>query len=127
MSEITNLKVKLQNNPFADLIIPVINYFNTPHKKVPSPFEALAIADLLRIRSKNWGSGTGTSDKIGYKDCCCQIGPDHYSCTRTLIALPRPVCSLGPSYVNAIGPDTTTGDWITSMAKFVNLSAKRKK
>lgn len=73
MSEITNLNVKLQNNPYAGYILPVIAYFNDPTLRTINPFEAVAVANILNNRVRNWNNG-GSSQPvygIGVDKCCC--------------------------------------------------------
>lgn len=71
--EITNLNVKLQNNPYGSYILPLIQYFNAPHTRPTNPFEAVAIVNILNGRLLNWNIGAGSqpAQGLGIDKCCC--------------------------------------------------------
>jgi hypothetical protein len=73
MSEITNLRVLYKNNPFVDIIIPLIEYFNPAQKTTTrvNPWSALAAGALLANRSLQWGTGYVPLKAVNYKKCCC--------------------------------------------------------
>lgn len=65
------LQETLASNPNAGFIIPVIDYFNQPAVRDRNPFEALAIASILRNRELYWNNGNPPSgEKASYRWCC---------------------------------------------------------
>lgn len=86
MSEITNLRVLLKNNPYGEYIIPVIEYLNDPSRLrsggrkrtmgwtnpyLVNPFEALVVAAVLKNRLESWNGGYTPIQGINYDVCCC--------------------------------------------------------
>jgi len=74
MAEISNLNIRLQNNKFAPIILPIIAYFNSPHTRPSNPYSALFVAGLLTERALNWGDGPNYGINP-YRICTCGEPP----------------------------------------------------
>ena len=120
MSEITNLNVKLQNNPFAGYIIPLIEYFNDPHVRARSPFEALAAAALMANRQTYWTEGNPPSpERLNFRQCCC--GGSNGGCIWLATIFNCPPCDgLNTAKVTQSGP-TSLYNLLVSAAAEVNV------
>lgn len=105
-----SLQETLRYNIYADIIIPVINEYNRPRIEA-NPFEILAIAYILREKSRNWDTGViGDSGPVARKpcvDCYCGLTWMGRKCGCASASSCCPACDSDSSLTAKIAPSTT--------------------
>jgi len=143
MSEITNLRILLKNNPYAGYIIPLIEHLNDPTRlrtggrtraanwinpNLVNPFEALVAAAILKNRLENWNGGYTPLESQNYDVCCCpsttNSGNNCGWCKNHVGSASSccPKCpSDGGSATARTSPPTPAKQILTDFAAFANM------
>lgn len=119
MANVYNILI---NNPYREIVIETIQYFNAPNKRPVNPFEKLMIASLFVHRSIDWLQEEG--DWISKKLMCecpndyggVTVAPCPFHCEGDPLPCHRIVNPIGP-----IKEDTLASEFLVMMANNVGL------
>lgn len=142
MSDITNLRLLLKNNPYGGYIIPIIEHLTDPSRlrsgqrkrdarwlnpNLVNPFEALLVGAILKNRLETWNGGYQPVYGINYDVCCCPStttsGSNCGWCKNHTGSASSccPACPSGNASTARTSQTRSAGDVIVEFASFAKM------